>query len=696
MFDEVIDVTANLADRMYPEFDTIAKNLFIQKIYKEIWGIKRNEYPPYIDVIKKGLQYGVYDKEILDTFSLSEIEELGNYIKQERDFNIGSYLGITVFMSKYSLKYTKNKNLELPQHTFMRIAINAFWKEKENRLEKIKTFYDMLSNFYFTRATPYYLNSLTPNRMLASCVLTAMEDDSFSINQTCHNIGIYSKFGGGTACDVSPIRSVGAVVAKRGKSSGKIPFIKMIESVITSFNQLGSRPGACCVYFNWWDYEVEDLLMLKDEGGTEDKRARKLQFAVKINKTFIERVLNDEEIVLLDPKDARGLLEATGEEFDELYKEYEQKGGIRKKRVKAREIAYLIAKIRNETGNLYIFFDDNANNQTPFNEYINSSNLCTEIFLPSRGPVLIDNDIVEKWSDNKPLISTTHDGLISLCNLSSITITEWTKLSDKKKENVTYMLLRAHDNEIDTATYPVKEGEIGNKLNRPIGIGVSSLAVHFAKNGIKFSDEDKALKEMFNVMEDITWNIYNASNKLAQERGKFKTFEETKWAKGWLPIDEFKELFEKYATDEQKVRWEELRNNIKKFGLRFVTHIAIAPTATSSLILPEGSEGIEPVKQLIATKTGTYTCKQFVPNIRKWGLNYEIAWDIPNEKLLKLAQIRQIFIDQGQSINTYTKNPHSAYETFKDIVKAERLGLKSLYYLNMPKGEIEVCENCQS
>ena len=404
----------------------------------------------------------------------------------------------------------------------------------------------------------------------------------------------------------------------------------------------------------------------------------------------------NDEITLFDPKDVPELLESTGEKFERLYIEYEKKGGIRKKRVKARDIAYLVSKIRNETGNLYMFFDDNANKQTPFNEYINSSNLCTEIFLPSRGPKLLSNNIIENWDEKKPIINIEHEGLISLCNLSSITITEWTKLNEEQKQKTVYMLLRAHDNEIDTATYPVKEGEIGNKLNRPIGIGISSLAVHFAKNGIKFSDEDKALKEMFNIMEDIAWHIYDASNKLAQERGKFFNYYKTKWADGWLPIDDFKNVFEKYATEEQKNRWEELRERIKKYGVRFSTHIAIAPTATSSLILPEGSEGIEPVKQLIATKTGTYTCKQFVPGVRKWGMNYEVAWDVPNDNLLKLAQIRQVFIDQGQSINTYTRSPHSAYETFRDIVKAEELGLKSLYYLNMPKGEIEICENCQS
>ena len=841
LFDELIDVTSNLASRMYPEFDKIARNLYIQKIYKETWGIKRNEYPDYREVVKKGLQYGIYNEEIWNSFTEDEIIELGNIINQENDFLFGSILGITTWMSKYSKKYSKTKYLELPQHTIMRYLVNAFWREpKDKRLEFIKFQYQMLSEKQvFTKGTPNWLNSGTPKPMLASCVLTAMEDDSFSINQTCSNIGIYSKEGGGTACDVTKIRSIGAVVDKTGRSSGKIPFIKKIEAEIVAYNQKGTRPGACAVYFPWWDYEVEDLIMLKDEGGSEDKRARKLQYAIKLDGVFIERVLNDEEITLLDPGDVPELTDLWGEKFRKKYEELENKSGIRRKRVKARDIAYLIAKARNETGNLYVFFTDNANEQTPFEMVINSSNLCTEVMLPSRGPKRKDYKIEENWNDKKPIIKQEWEGLISLCNLSSVTITEWVKLNDDEKSKAMYLLLRGHDNEIEHGYYPVKEGEIGNKLWRPIGIGVSSLAAYFAFNKVKFTDPESFRLE-FDVIEDIYWHAYNASNILAQERGFFPKYKETKWSKGWLPIDRFYNIFEFYAEPWQIERWEELRERIKKYGVRFAAHSAIAPTAcqtkdgkikteegiksleqimseqgidyktiekenkigwyefkkpikvetrfglkesnkiyfngfrevyeiefedgkkykftgnhmlwvngawkkienimpgdettsqkiksikkldelqstwdieveevheyllengvvshnTSSLYLRNGTEGIEPVKDLVSTKTGTYTCKQFVPEIRKYGLYYQTAWEIPNEVLLKHAQIRQIFLDQGQSVNTYTDNPQSAYETIESIIYAYQYGLKSLYYLNMKKGEVhEVCESCSS
>ncbi len=698
LFDELIDVSANLADRMYSEYDLIARNLYIQKIYKETWGIKRNEYPNYKEVIKKGLQYGIYG-EAFENLTEDEIDILDKQFNSEYDFLFNSFLGITTFHSKYCKKYSKTKFLELPQHAMMRLAINSFYNDpdRENKIEFIIKMFDIIRNHYISRATPYYLNAGTKKSMLSSCVLTQMQDDSYSINKTCNNIGMYSREGGGTACDVSPIRSVGAVVDKTGRSSGKIPFIKMIESVISAYNQKSARNGACAVYFDWWDYEIEDLIMLKDEGGSEDRRARKLQYAVKINNLFIDRIINNEEITLFDPYDAKELLNLWGEEFEQKYIELENKTGIRKKKIKARDLAYLIAKIRNETGNLYIFFTDNANAQTPHNRIINSSNLCTEVMLSSTGPMLHNQRIIQDWNDkNNIIIQEESYGEIALCNLSAINIMQWINLNKEEKEEVSYLLLRAFDNEIDSMYYPVKEAEIANKLYRNIGIGVNSLASFFASKNIKFTDNISFIEE-FNIMEDISYNILKASVKLAKERGKFIKYYETKWKDGWLPIDRFKDLFNVFATTEQKERWELLREDIKEYGVRFATHFAIAPGATSSLFLINGTESTEPVKQLVATKTGTYTCKQFVPNIKKWGMNYQLAWEIPNEILYKHAVIRQMFLDQAQSINSYTDNPQSAYETIKDIINANKLGLKSLYYLNMKKGEVhEACENCSS
>jgi len=606
LFDEVIKTASNKANRLQPIWDDIAKNLYIQKIYKETWGMKRNEYPHLLEVFKKGAQFKVLDKEFVEAFDEDEYNELNSYIRQERDFNF-TLLGIRSFMKKYSLMHTKNLNLELPQHSIMRLAMFSFYKEPDEleRMELIKERYDHI-NAIISEATPRWLNSGKPAAQMASCVLTAMKDDSFSINDTVSNIGLFSKYGGGTACDVSELRCKGSTIANSGVSSGPIPFIKKIEGAITAFNQLGKRPGACAVYFNWWHMDVMDMIMLKDEGGTEENRARKLQYGIKFNRIFFGRLLNDEEITLFDPKETPELIKSFGDEFEKWYIYYENKVGIRKTKIKASELAYAYAKVRSETGNLYVFFDDNANEGSPYlNKYINSSNLCTEIFLASEGSTLKSQKIRRNFGDfgntnlddknDFEIDVTKKPGLIALCNLSSINGVSWSKLSNYQKRRVTYNLLRSHDNLIEYAYYPTKEAEINNKIYRPVGIGTFSIAHYFAINKVKFDDE-KALRLQFDLMEDIVYHLIKASITLAKERGPFEEFYNSKWSKGWLPIDQNIELFELYASQDQKERWEALREEVKQ-GVRFLTLGAIAPTACqvkeNKILTDKGNESIE-------------------------------------------------------------------------------------------------------
>ncbi len=375
LFDEVIETAANKISEMFPIWDEVAKRLYIQKIYKEVWGIKRSEYPFYGEVLKKGTQYGVYDKTIIDSFTPEEIQELNDYIDPERDFDL-DYLGLRVFMDKYSIRYTPTKNLELPQHGFMRLAMFAFWQETTNRINLIKERYNHLSRLYFSEATPKWLNSLTHNPQMASCVVSKMPDNSWGINKIDSNLGLFSKYGGGLAVDVSSLRCSGSKIRKSGESHGPVPFIKKIESTVSAYNQLGKRNGACAVYFPWWHYDAPDMIELKEEGGTEDRRARKLQYAVKWNRLFTERILEDGEITLFDPKETPELLETWGDEFTKWYVYYENKPKIRKKKIQAIDFAFQIMKQRIETGNLYIFFEENVQEQNNFNEKINSSNLC--------------------------------------------------------------------------------------------------------------------------------------------------------------------------------------------------------------------------------------------------------------------------------------------------------------------------------
>ena len=659
LYDEILDTISNLTSRITPEYDEVYKRLYLLKMYKELYGINRQAYPSYKLVLQKLIKENIII-DVLNILDEDEIEKLDNAIVPERDY-LSTGLGLKTYFSKNSFKI-KGKPVELMQHGIMRLAVQAFlYEPKRTRTKLIIKRYNHMSLFAYTEATPKWLNSLTPKAQMASCCLHQMDDNLKSINQTVSNIGIYSKYGGGNAVDVSSLRSHGATIGKMGKASGPIPFIKLVESSINAYNQMGSRPGACVVTFPWWHADVQDILQLKDEGGVESARARNLQYSVKINRLFLERIKTNENISLFDPKEAKKLLTLYGDEFDTEYLRLERE--IKSAKVlPAREVAYEIAKIRAETGNLYIFFNENANETSPFKEPITQSNLCTEIFLPTKSAKLKDESLVYNYSKDEFNTTTESDaGLLALCNLSSVNIYYWMNSTRKQKQEIAIDLLRASDNLIDYQYYPVKDGEMFNRNYRAIGIGQNNLAYYFASKNIKFSSEE-AKAEMKNISISMYEIFTQASEDLALERGNFPFYNKCKLNR----------------------------------PSRFSTIFSIAPTASSSLMIG-ATEGIEPVVNLINEKTGTYSAKQLVPGLREFGSNYELAFDIPTKALYDLAAIRQTFmLDQGQSINTYMSKVDSAYEIIGNIIYAESIGLKSLYYLQSRNSTVEVCESCSS
>ena len=377
LFDEVIDTVANKITELAPFMDNIAKNLFIQKLYKEIWGIKRNEYPHYKNVLEKGVRYNVYNKRIIETFTEEEINQLNEAIKPSRDFMF-TFGGINLFSQKYLFKYTKTKTLELPQHAMMRVAIQLHYKDK-NRIDRIIEKYNDISLHKLVIPSPVYLNALSPLYNPTSCVLIQPEDDSESLMEAARSMAIYSKNASGLGFDVSRVRAVGSSIGVDGVSSGVVPFLKVYEQVVSAWNQRSVRIGACAVYYPWWHYEAPEIVMLKDAGGSDEDRARKLKYAIKWNKRFSRAIRENEEIYLFDPKEVPNLIEATGKEFDEwyqFYKEKADKGVIRKRKIMARELAFMYIKVYTETGNNYWFNLDETNRRRMSAGFINQSNLC--------------------------------------------------------------------------------------------------------------------------------------------------------------------------------------------------------------------------------------------------------------------------------------------------------------------------------
>lgn len=698
LWDEVIETAANMISDMYPIWDEVAKRAYLEKLYSESYNLKSEiEDLDFMDVLQKGMSVGVYSRDVVTSFTDEEITELGNYIKRERDLDF-SYIGLVFFSEKSSFNYSLTKKLELPQHTYMRMAMYAFWKEEDSveRMQLIKDRYDDLSTFIYTEATPKVNNSMTNNPQMASCVLNTVDDDAKSILHTKKNLGLFSKYGGGLALDVSKLRCSGSFVGKQGgKSSGPVQFIRGWENVVGEFDQMGKRKGACVITFPFWHMDVKDLIMLKDAGGSENKRARGLMYTIKWYKIFSDRIKANEDITLFDPKETPELNETWGEEFEKWYLHYENKGGIRKKRVPAREIAFLFAKVRSETGNLYVVFPDNVNDQRMGELPVFASNLCTEIFLPTRASSNFEDSMTFDISGNGQIHTTMDAGEIALCNLSSINVVAWKSLSHERKVRVIDNLLRASDNLIEYQYYPVQEGRLSNLRRRPIGIGMSNYTNGLAIDKLGFTSEG-ARQWTHEIAEDISYHVLAGSVRLAKERGAYEYFRDSKWAEGIVPMDLYKMKDVDGYNFPLHHDWDALREDIKTYGVRFSYHFAIAPTATSSIAIG-ATEGTEPTKKLFEMKEGTFTLPRLAPNLKHNRMYYVNAFEVPNTTINDLASIRQKFWDQGQSVSHYYQTTDSAYEIIVDVMHAEKVGLKSLYYLQpMKAGDIESCVNCSS
>ncbi|MGL4647553.1 MAG: ribonucleoside-diphosphate reductase subunit alpha [Mycoplasmoidaceae bacterium] len=693
VYDELIKTAVNNISRMHPNYENIAAKLYLLKIYREAWNIKTNKtYPHLAQVIKKGLNYKLYSKDIYDKYSKEDVNKINKAIIPERDY-LFTYKSLYTFYSKYCLNYSKYKKLELPQHTYLRIAMALFINEKEDRIEKIINFYNMVSQHYFTLATPIMLNSGTKNQQLSSCVLSKMGDSADSIMNTAYDVAIYSKFKGGNAIDISDVRSSGSfIMGNAGFSSGPVPFIKIIESTVKAFNQGSSRPGACAIYFQWWHYNFEDLIVLKSNSGTEENRARHLKYAVKINDLLINRLLKNENVSLFDPVDVPKLKFKYGKEFEKEYIKYEKKEGLRKKVLSARKVFEMIMKERVETGNVYLYHEENVNAVSMLNRYINSSNLCTEITLPSRES--IKDDFQESKSEYWYKINKQYEaGEISLCNLASVNLNIWGNLSEKQQRELVAVLVRAMDNTIDVAIYPVIEGYLTNINYRYLGIGVLNLANFLASKKIVI-DSKEALEKTHEVFDQLSYQIISASKDLAIEKGPFNRIEETLWHKGELPIFKANKKalkLTKYQPNMEK--WKKLAEEIKIHGIRNAQLMAIAPTATSGKAI-NATESTEPIQHFFYKEDGKINLPTLVPNIKNWKY-YKVSYDCDQYNLIELAAIRQCYLDQAQSINIYFKKVSSLTDFTLHHLYGFKLGLKTFYYCKTEKDSIdEVCESC--
>jgi ribonucleoside-diphosphate reductase alpha chain len=482
----------------------------------------------------------------------------------------------------------------------------------------------------------------------------------------------------------SPIRG-GEVI-----HTGVIPYLKNFESVVKSTSQNGIRGGSATVYCPWWHYEIEDIIVLKNNAGTDDNRVRKLDYSIQFCKLFYDRLINNQDITLFSPHEAKGLYEAFGnnKKFEELYLKYENARSMKfKKKIPARKLAEIFARERLETGRIYSMNLDTANEHGSWDIPCYMSNLCCEIVHPTKPIKSIDDP----------------NGEIGICILSALNLLEiFEKEGDL--EEVCKIAVKTLDAVIDYQDYPVLAGENFTKNRRSLGIGVTNLAGFLAKNKLKYEDKE-TLTLVHGVMEKIQWHLINASCELAKEKGACPKFKDTKYAKGLMPIDWYKKTVDELVAPRYNMDWEELRQRVKKYGMRHSTLSAIMPCESSSVI-QNSTNGIEPVRSLLLFKKAKNgVLKQLVPNYHMRKNYYTLAWEMTtNKPIMNVAAVIQKFVDMSMSTNLYYNYAH--YEggniplsvLIKDQIYGYKYGLKNFYYANTPDGDgdTEKGMNCES
>jgi ribonucleoside-diphosphate reductase alpha chain len=663
-----------------PNYQFAAARLLSYDVRKEAHG--QYEYIPLLKLILRNIRLGVYDKGILDKYNKTEIKKLNTWIRRDRDLKF-TYAGLRQICDKYLVQDRSTGQLyETPQDMYMMIAATLFAEYPEKtRMGYVKRYYDAISQHKINIPTPVMAGVRTPIRQFASCVLVDSDDTLPSIFSSDMAIGLYVARRAGIGINAGRIRGINSKI--RGgevQHTGVIPFLKKFESTVRCCTQNGVRGGNATVHFPIWHPEIEDILVLKNNKGTEDNRVRRMDYSIQISKLFYERFMNEEDITLISPHMAPGLYEAFGTpEFDDLYLKYEEDKTIPKKKVPAQDLFFDLLKERAETGRIYIMNLDHCNSHSSFKDKVSMSNLCQEITLPTTP------------------IQDIHDdqGEIALCILSAINVGQLGDVSEL--ENLCDLSVRALEQIIDYQDYPVKAAEVSTKKRRSLGIGYIGLAHYLAKNGVKYNEKG-AWELVDRLSEAFQYYLLRASCNIAMEKGKCEGFERTKYADGLLPIDHYKKEVDEIVPHKQRMAWESLRKDIAKHGLRHSTLSAQMPSESSSVVSNE-TNGIEPPRAMLQIKKSKKgPLKQIAPGFPKLKNDYTLLWDMPdNTGYINVVAMMQKYFDQAISGNWsynplhYDNNEVPLSAMAQDMLTAYKYGWKTSYYQNTYdfKGEEE-------
>lgn len=683
----LIKSAADLISEETPNYQYVAGRLINYALRKEVYG--NYDPSPLKTVVDKNVAAGFYTDELLQWYSEDEWNQLNSFVKHERDAFF-TYAAMEQWRGKYLVQNRATKTIyETPQVAYILIAATLFnTYPKETRLQWVKDYYDAVSTFEISLPTPIMAGVRTPQKQFSSCVLIETDDSLDSINATSSSIVKYVSQKAGIGVNVGKIRAIGSPIRKGDAyHTGIIPFLKLFQSSVKSCSQGGVRGGAATFYYPVWHLEVEDLLVLKNNKGTEDNRVRHVDYGVQFNKVMYERLLSGGDITLFSPSDVPGLYDAfftDNDKFRDIYEAAEADPTLRKKTIKAIDLFSSFMQERKDTGRIYLMNVDHVNSHGSFKPElapIKMSNLCLEVTLPTQPIVDVNDD----------------QGEIALCTLSAINLGAIKDVKDFEKP--CNLAVRALDALLDYQNYPVPAARKSTMNRRPLGIGLTNLAYWLAKNDLKYSDP-AALAKVDEYTEAWSYYLIKASVELAKEKGACPLSWHTKYHDGIVPVDTRKPEIDELVEYQERMPWAELRNDLKTYGIRNSTLMAVMPVETSSQIL-NSTNGIEPVRSLITVKQSKDgVLKQVVPDYRRLKNKYELLWDQTPEGYLKIAAVIQKYMDQTISTNTsynpqkYAEEKIPMSEMLTHILMCYKYGIKTLYYFNTndSAGEIEIKE----
>ena len=656
-----------------PNYQFVAARLLLFGLRKSVYSVSPVNHPKVEDQLSGGIESGVYDRSLLKEYSSEEFAEMDSYMDHERDM-LFTYAGLRQVVDKYLVQDRSSGEIyETPQYMYMLIAATLFQKyPQDTRLDYVRRYYDAISKHQINIPTPVMAGVRTPLRQFASCVLVDVDDTLDSIFSSDMAIGYYVAQRAGIGINAGRIRGINSKI--RGgevQHTGVIPFLKKFESTVRCCTQNGIRGGSATVHFPIWHSEIEDIIVLKSNKGTEDNRVRKLDYSIQLSKIFYERFIKNEQISLFSPHDVPGLYDAFGtDSFDDCYVGYESDQSVPRKTIGAQELILTILKERAETGRLYLMNIDHCNTHSSFKDQVYMSNLCQEITLPTKPLTHIDDA----------------EGEIALCILSAINVGKLRNIDEL--EELCDLSVRSLEELIDYQGYPIKAAEAATKARRSLGVGFIGLAHYLARAGMKYGDE-ASLYETHRLTEAFQYYLLKSSNEIAREKGACTAFDRTKYSDGILPIDTYKNEVDELVLPEYNYDWDGLRASIKEFGLRHSTLSAQMPSESSSVV-SNATNGIEPPRGYLSIKKSKKgPLPQIVPQYNSLRKNYTLLWDMPsNEGYIKIVAVMQKFFDQAISGNwsynpeNYPDNEVPVSVIANDFLITYKYGWKTSYYQN--------------